>query len=237
MHLPEWASEVNLGFSMAADGPMSFRGGGIEEIVTNRTRFLLSRGTRLDDVVAGELVHGAEVAIVGDADRGRGASRPDWLKGIDGLVTAEAGLVLLTTHADCTPVVMYDPLRRVLGQAHAGWRGLRSGIIENLSAVIGSVGGGSPKSFKVWIGPVVRPCCYPVGRDVAAQFPEECIRQAGDVLHLDLPRFVRFELSRLSFTTTNISDSGVCTSCDLRFSSFRRDGAPVRAMALITSLG
>ena len=145
-------------------------------------------------------------------------------------------MLLLTTHADCAPLIIYDPLNKILGQAHAGWRGLADGIVEHLITNIRSLNGYQNINLFAWIGPTVRPCCYPVNLDVAGRFPEECWILVGDTMRLDLVRFIRRELERLNFDSENVADSGICTSCAPQYSSFRRDGMHTHAMACVTGL-
>src|SRR3990172_697082 len=125
MRIPEWFGEIRFAFSLKSDGQMSFKRATPSIVAANRRRFLQAQGLSLDAVVAGELVHGSKVKVVTSANKGRGATSSNWIPGVDGLVTNDPELLLLTTHADCAPVVNYDQAHRVLGQAHAGWRSLR----------------------------------------------------------------------------------------------------------------
>jgi polyphenol oxidase len=108
-------ASLNLSFNVG-DEPAA--------VLENRRRAAAALGARLDDVVVAEQVHGAVAAVVGAADRGRGA-RPDAaaVPGADALVTADPGTTLAVLAADCVPVVLYDPVAHVLACAHAGWRG------------------------------------------------------------------------------------------------------------------
>ncbi len=236
MRTPDWFNEINFAFSLKSDGQMSLKRAPLSVVTANRRRFLQANGLELDSVVAGELVHGSAVKVITLAERGRGAKRTDWIECVDGLVTAEAGLLMLTTHADCMPVVVYDAANRVIGQAHAGWRSLRSGIIENLITTIRSVNPASKSSLYAWVGPTIRACCYPVGEEVARQFPQECRVLVGERIALDLTRFIQLEFARLNLDPLAITDSGICTACDPTFASFRRDGDKTVAMALVTGL-
>lgn len=236
MRIPGWFSEIRFAFSLKSDGQMSFKRAEPSIVSVNRRRFLQANGLSLDEVVAGELVHGGKIAVVTARDKGRGAFQPDWIEGVDGLVTDDPGLLMLTTHADCAAVVVYDGVNRVLGQAHAGWRSLRSGIIQQLVDTIRSFNGTDPANLKAWIGPTIRACCYPVGEEVARQFPQECRIIVGETVALDLARFIRLEFARLNMDPLAITDSGICTACDPTFASFRRDAASTIAMALVTGL-
>ncbi len=236
MFIPEWLKGLRFAFSRPGDGQMSFNRADPTTVRDNRWQFLSELGLDLNSVVAGELTHSAEVTVVAADDAGRGASSPDWIPEVDGLVTSDPGLLLLTTHADCAPLIIYDPVHKVIGQAHAGWRGLASGLVEALVRTVGSLNGSDPGALKAWIGPTIRSCCYPVGPDVASRFPPECIILAGDSVRLDLARFIQFELQRLGFNPEELTDSGICTGCDKGFSSFRREGYQTQAMACVTGL-
>lgn len=146
------------------------------------------------------------------------------------------GVTLLTTHADCAPLIVYDRNNKILGQAHAGWRSLASGIVSELVSSVRSLDGKTPGDIKVWLGPTIRACCYPVGQEVADRFPDECLVRVGDSSRLGMGRFIRYELQRLDLDPENFTDSGICTSCHPEFSSFRRDGHNVKAMACVCGL-
>lgn len=236
MNLPDWSREIHFAFSRRCDGQMSFKQAEPDLVVANRKRFFSSLNLDLSSVVAGEIAHGSEIALVSEVNKGRGATTRNWIRGVDGFVTKSRGILLLTTHADCIPLVIYNRRVKILGQAHAGWRGLAKGIVENLIEVVRSVGGDNSDDMNVWIGPKIGVCCYSVGNDVAAMFPENCCVIKEDTIHLDLALFVQNELERLGVMRKNITDSGICTSCDSNFSSYRRDGIGVTAMACVTGL-
>ncbi len=215
---------------------MSFKQVSPSEVAANRERYLRKSGFSLDRVVAGELVHGRSVAIVDARHCGRGARERDWLPGIDGLVTSHPGVLLLTTHADCPPLLLYEPKSRTLGQAHAGWRGLAAGIIESLVHTFLSCSQTSAADVFAWIGPSIHVCCYRVGLEVASRFPALCLVKSNDSVFLDLPRFIISELCRLGLARDHITDSGVCTCCNPKYSSFRREGEAFAAMACVSGL-
>jgi len=235
VRLPEWVGEIRFALSLRQDGQMSFKRAPKEVVAANRKRFLTRYGFDWERVVAGELVHSAGIAVVTPEDVGRGAMRDNGLPGIDGMITTYSEVTMLTTHADCAPIVIYDRVKQVLGQAHAGWRGLRSGIIPALVDAMASRGA-FPKRMQAWIGPTIGKCCYPVGPEVADQFPDNCKAVNSGQTRLDLPSFIQRELKALDLAPESITDSGICTSCNLHFSSYRRDGTATVAMALVTGL-
>ena len=234
--IPKWLKQLNFVFSRKGDGQMSFKRADPITVTACRMKFLRRNGLDLGSVVAGELVHSSAVAVVGMDDRGRGSVKRDWIEGVDGLVTADPHVLLLTTHADCAPIVIYDPVHYILGQAHAGWRGLVAGMVTNLVKAVCGMKGIDPNYLQVWIGPMVHSCCYPVSDEVAEQFPTECRLYDGGLVHLDLVRFIKLELKRLGIHRNNITDADICTSCEPEYSSFRRDGTAFTAMACVTGL-
>lgn len=109
-------------------------------------------------------VHGSGVAVVTGEQRGR------WLDSCDGMVTAEPGIVLLQRHADCAPILVYDPKRPAIGVAHAGWRGTLAGIAGELVRAMCEAFGSRPGDLIAAIGPSIGVCCYDVGAEVQRGF-------------------------------------------------------------------
>ncbi len=121
---PAWSNQIRFAFSQKTDGQMSFKRADPAKVTRNQRAFLSQLNLPLEDIVTAELIHSNGVKIVTKEHRGRGAFARDWLQGMDGMVTNDPGVLLLTTHADCPPIVIYDPKHQVLGQAHACWRSL-----------------------------------------------------------------------------------------------------------------
>ena len=85
----------------------------------------------VNKVVLGQLTHEANVRNVTAEDAGCGLWKPFTYEGIDGLLTNEPGLVLTATFADCVPVFFYDPVKKVVGIAHSGWRNRKRNCRQN----------------------------------------------------------------------------------------------------------
>lgn len=180
-------------------------------------------------------VHGSEVV---DADV---AGLPDE-PALDASVTAQPGRVLAVMVADCLPVVMADAGGRVLGAAHAGWRGLSGGVLEHTLAAMRAK---APQAtaWRAWIGPGIGPDAFEVGRDVLDAFmaddsaAERYFRARPGVPGkwlADLAGLAQLRLRRAG--VQDISLSGRCTVTDAeRFFSYRRDGETGR-MALLAWL-
>ncbi|HHY47549.1 MAG TPA: laccase domain-containing protein, partial [Firmicutes bacterium] len=120
----------------------------------------------------------------------------------DGLITATPGLVLSGFFADCSPVFLVDPVRRVVGLIHAGKRGTLEGIIPVAIRTMAGAFGVCPEDVIAGVGPCIGPCCY----------------------DMDLPGTIRNELLAVGLTPSHILMSGLCTSCSKGdFFSYRRD--------------
>lgn len=180
-------------------------------------------------------VHGAGVV---DADAPSESVEPP----ADASVTIRPGRVLAIMVADCLPVVMSDAHGSVLGVAHAGWRGLAGGVIEN---TLRAMRAKQPAAhgWRAWVGPGIGPAAFEVGEDVLQAFAPD----GPDALALfsprperpgkwlaDLPALARLRLQRAGVAQPALS--GLCTVSDAdRFFSYRRDRITGR-MALLAWL-
>lgn len=172
-------------------------------------------------------VHGRAVGVVTDRTP-PGAEFAD----VDALVTAEAHRALVVLAADCVPVLLAGD--GVAGVAHAGRVGLASGVISaTLDAAAGL--GAVPERLVAVIGPAIGGCCYEVPAqlrdEVAGPRPAAYARSSWGTPSLDLPAAVRAELDGAG--VRQIVDVGVCTRCDPRWFSHRRDPAAGRHAGMV----
>ena len=149
------------------DWNMKRRGADPTVTAVNWAAFTALAGVPLARVVAPQQVHGVAVVAVGEQDAGKGSQVGDpGILGADALVTNTPDLYLLTGCADCVPVFLYDPVRRAVGLAHAGWRGTEGRIAEQTVRAMAQEYGTDPADCVAVIGPAIGPCCYDVGQDV-----------------------------------------------------------------------
>ena len=152
-----------------------------DAVLENRSRAAAALEVALDDLVFMDQVHGARVGLVHDADRGRGARAVEHaLSATDALVTTTVGLPLVALAADCSTLVLVDPVARVLGVVHAGWRGAVAGTAASAVASM-TAQGAAPDRIIAVIGPTIDVAHYEVGHEVA-----DALRQAGLAEALDL---------------------------------------------------
>ena len=202
-------------------------------VVENRRRFCSAVGIDPDDLVCAEQVHGNRVARVTESDRGSGATnRSASLSGVDGLLTDVPALPLAVFTADCVPVLLYESARKVVGIAHAGWRGTTLGIARTLVKALQEYFGGDPESCRIALGPSAGPCCYEVGDDVVTAFrqhghPVELVFSGGATgrPHLNLWEANTLQLEQCGVLRRNVVWTKRCSVCSSAHFSSRRDGA------------
>lgn len=154
-------------------------------VLANRARVAAALDADLSDFVFCEQVHRPTVHVVTRADRGRGArSRADAVTGTDALVTTAPGVILVVMVADCVPLVLLDPVRRVLACVHAGWAGTVQGVTTAAVNAMRRLGA-NPADVVAGIGPSISPDRYQVGDDVADAARAAFGDRAGEVLRPD----------------------------------------------------
>ena len=174
-------------------------------------------------------VHGADVA---DLDGAVVASTPVTA---DAAVTRATGRACAIMVADCLPVLFAARDGRRIGAAHAGWRGLAAGVLENTVAALDVPAG----ELTAWLGPAISQKHFEVGEDVRAAFTAS---DAGAAAHFTANSRGRWQADLVGLARRRLATLGVddvhggtwCTFADReRFFSFRRDGRGGRMAALI----
>jgi polyphenol oxidase len=198
-------------FTTRAHGNLStMRGTGHEHGRAKRDR--LCEGLGLRWLCASRQVHGTTVRRV-TVQEGSGGDAV--AVDADGHATALSGVGTMVLTADCLPVVLGS--EGAVAALHAGWRGLAAGVLEEGVRAVRELGGEG--EIAAVIGPGAGPCCYEVGDEVHAAF-------GGSHRHgrnLDLPAIARDRLAAVG--VGRVEDVALCTICDARLYSHRREGA------------
>jgi YfiH family protein len=168
-------------------------------------------------------VHSDEIQFIDKIPRHRA-------KG-DALATALPGVFLIIKTADCLPLFLVDESRRIIAAVHCGWKGTQKRVAERTVRELGTHYGCEPSSLLAALGPCIGPGCYEVGEDVrqgfkSAHFPLEVFRphpQRSGKYFLDLLFATRLQLRGQGLEEKNIFSLSVCTHCDARLLSYRRD--------------
>lgn len=208
-------STMNLSFT---------RGDEKEAVYENYRRIAKVMECDMEDMVCSHQTHTANIRKVTAADRGKGLTCPQDFEDIDGLVTSEKGICLALFFADCVPVYFADPVKKVIGLAHSGWKGTVSRISREMVRLMVEDYGCMEKDIVVAIGPSICQECYEVSEDVATAFEEAFggAKEDGILLpgkaqgkyQLGLWQAVERTLLESGILKENITVTDVCTCCN-----------------------
>ena len=163
----------------------------------------------------------------------------------DACMTQEINLACTIMVADCLPILFADSLGTTVAAAHAGWRGLTQGVIENTVKTLCGHSGANSGDLLVWLGPCIGPSAFEVGAEVrqaflqADQTAESCLKahpHNPNKYLADLPALARKRLRSLgvqSIAGNDSSDAWCTVQQASRFFSYRRDGVTGRIAACI----
>jgi YfiH family protein len=208
-------------------------------IAENRRRMAEQMAVGPEHFLSLHQTHSPDVVVA--SGPWEGASRPR----ADALVTRTEGLAIGVTAADCGPILLVDPAARVIGAAHAGWKGALTGVVESTVEAMEKLGA-ERSGIVAAIGPLIRQHSYEVGGEFVERFIEADAENArffipsareGHAM-FDLAGFIRTRLENAGVLM--IDDLGVDTYSDERFFSYRRSvhrgepdyGRHVHAIAL-----
>jgi len=225
-------SGVVAGLSERSDGNMVWSNTlPVNEIVrANRDSFFTQQGIEPKRVVAGGIAHGIHVTRVGDSDAGK------YILDSDALVTDTPDLYLTVTVADCVPVYFFDPVKKCIGMAHAGWRGLVAGVLEKTVQEMRRGFFSEARDIRAVVGPHIRVCHYEVGSEVADRFDPENVENCEGKMYVNL---TRESVRRLQTAgVVDITADPICTFCAAdRLYSARHDMTkPVQGMVAYIGL-
>lgn len=201
--------QLNLGGAVG-DDPRAVR--------ANRARAATELGLDPAAVIWMNQVHGRDVAVVDGPWAGRD------IPAVDAVVTDRPGLALAVLTADCTPVLLADPVAGVAGAAHAGRPGLVAGVVP---AVVGAMveRGAEPSRIRARTGPAICGRCYEVPEamreEVAAVVPEARATTGWGTPAVDVTAGVRAQLAAAGVPLRE--DSHICTRESADHFSYRRD--------------
>jgi len=223
---PPWAS-LNLGGTV---------GDSRNHVIENRKRIFENIGLKIDSIFDVWQVHSADVI---QAENPRLLSEPH--QKADAILTDRPGITLFMRFADCVPIMLFDPIRKVIGMVHAGWKGtIRNIVGVSVTAMIEKYGC-NPADIRAGIGPSICPNHYEVGPNVveAAQvvFQKESrlvLQKRNGSEFFDLWAANRILLDQVGVKLIRVG--GLCTACDTDhwYSHRAEQGRTGRFGALIT---
>lgn len=204
-----------------------------QTVLLNRKQIAEQFNFPSNSYVFASQVHGNRVAIVNDEDRGKGAfNRESYLCDVDAMITDRKGICLVTQAADCVPILFFDPIKKIIGAAHAGWKGTVSKIPSEMIKTFASEFNSNPADIVVGIGPSIGSCCYEVGVEVVELVREAFGTTDGLILEnykFTKPVFDLWEANRRTLVESgikpeNIELAGLCTKCHSNFFFSARTG-------------
>ncbi len=206
-------SSLNLSFT---------RGDQKEAVEENYRRLANTLGVSAESFTASDQTHTTNVIRVDRKDAGNGIWRPQDYKDVDGMVTNDSAVTLVTFYADCVPLYFADPVHRAIGLSHSGWRGtvgrMGSVTLEKMRREFGT----KPEDVLCAIGPSICKNCYEVSADVAEEFQREFAGREQEILFekgdgkylLDLWKANEIVLTQAGVLKQHLATAGVCTCCN-----------------------
>jgi polyphenol oxidase len=156
---------------------------------------------------------------------------------VDGLLTAQRNTNLMLSYADCTPILLYDPVNKVIGNIHSGWKGTVKEIGKKAVIKMIKEYNSNPSDIIVCFGPCIKQCHFEVKEDVKKIFEDKfknLISMNNDIIkistveegkyYIDTTLINKLILKQVGILEKNIVDSGICTVCNSKYiHSFRND--------------
>ena len=213
----EHLSSMNLSFTRGDDRAC---------VLENHRRFAAALGYDESKLVFSDQVHLTNFHKVTKEDCGKGIIKDSDIKEIDGLVTNEPGIPMITFYADCVPLFFYDPVKKVIAMAHSGWRGTVERIGAKMIAFMEQEYGSNRKDIVCAIAPSICQKCYEVSEDVALRFLQVFGEGYGDELlyrkedgkyQLNLHKACEITLLEAGVKKEHLDITDLCTCCNPEF--------------------
>lgn len=198
-----------------------------ERVEENRRLFLAALDLEIESLATLSQIHSDQVHILEE--------KPvQWNRQTrgDAMISRRPGVSLGIQVADCFPVLIVDPMTECIAAAHAGWRGILSGIVPKTAERMKSAYGCAAENFLVAIGPGIGACCFEVGAEVWEAFETEF--PGANLVHrsgaegkylVDLGQALKTQLTGLGIPGDRVYDLEACTRCNPdQFFSYRGEG-------------
>jgi len=227
--------EIIQGVSQRQCGDMRF--GTIDDsmVTKNREHFLGDLGIDIHEVVVAGVTHGTKIQEVSRDDKGRGAlSKSSAISATDGLLTFQQDVFLMVTVADCLPILIYEPVVKLVGILHAGWRGIISQIIPRAIEKFKTCGA-MPEHLVIGIGPGICQKHFVVQNEVLDNFLDNYPTATfvrNNHGYVDLKKAAAKDFKKMGILEENLEIVSICPACDHgNFGSFRKEGEGTPASA------
>ncbi len=194
----------------------------LERVRENRRRVLSLAGIPAKTLLTAHQIHSPDVLVV--EEEWHDGPRPK----VDALVTRRVNIAIAASSADCVPILFADPEARIVGAAHAGWRGAVGGVLQATVKQMCALGARAER-IRAGVGPCIGPASYEVGPEFPAPFLAQSpanarfFRPAARAGHhmFDLESYVAAELAALKLGGIEVAHRDTCAEADMFF-SYRR---------------
>lgn len=191
--------------------------GDLPEAVAENRR-LVKAVLRLPRLLSARQVHGRDVYRLTEPP-----AADTVIEAVDALVTDCAGVGLMIQQADCQAVLLFDPIRQVIGAVHCGWRGSVRGILGETISVMAKHYGTRPADLMAIVSPSLGPCCgefVNYRTELPPEFLPFMVRDRGN--YFDFWRITEHQLMAAGMVRDRIRIEGTCTCCSADYFSYRR---------------
>ncbi|MCR5216375.1 MAG: peptidoglycan editing factor PgeF [Lachnospiraceae bacterium] len=181
-------------------------------------------GVLPEQMVYSHQTHTNHVMVVGKEHLGMGILKERSFHDVDGIITNVPGVCLVTSYADCVPLYVVDPKKRVIGLSHSGWKGTVGDIGGNTVRMMESTYGCDPKDLVAAIGPSIGVECYEVSEDVAEKFRPHYSKEEQEKIILPGGTPGKYQLNLQQACVYNFLHAGMelhkiilpdlCTACN-----------------------
>ena len=193
-----------------------------ENVLENYRLFCDAIGADCKNAVVAFQTHTSNIRKVTKEDIGKGVFKPQDYTDVDGLVTDQKDILLVTQYADCTPLLFFDPVKKVAATSHGGWRGTVAEIALKTVEIMVNDYGSKAQDIICAIGPNISKCCYEVDDPVIEEINKLsylakslCYTPKGNGKYmLDLKETNRQILIHAGIKEENIDLADLCTCCN-----------------------
>jgi len=237
--ISHFTQRVDKNFSFTRDPDKS-------RVITNFVNLADKLNLNPENYVCARQTHGIEVGVVTKEHVGTGVYKDTYFTNTDALITNIPGITLLTVHADCIPVQLFDPANLAVATIHSGWKGTFGEIAFETVEAMKKHYNTDPSKLIAAIGPGICQQCFEISEDVYVPFCEKFPELSADSeyiypgkipgkWHLNLKAFVFNSLVKAGVLPENIDNTLPCTCCcEEEFFSHRRDSKKAQAGENVT---
>ena len=207
-----------------------------EDVISNQQSLARSLGYELKKLVHMRQIHSDKVVIVDSTLHGF-EHPPE----CDALVTDKPNIPLMVMTADCTPVLLFDPVENVIAVAHAGRAGAIKAIVPKTIKKMQQHFRCKREDILVVLGPSIQSCCYEVGEKIAKEVTEEgfgfAVVERKGRYYLEVNAIIHRQLQEIGIKQENIEDLNICNACENdTFFSYRADSQKTGRIAGVLML-